>query len=173
MKYNQFEDLPVWQAAIELKCRIDDLCEQPVIQTRRNWVDQIDRASLSISNNIAEGFERGTTNELLTFLYYARGSAGETRSMLRYAALKSKFAHLKSEIANLIDLALSVSRQLRGWADSLQNSDIKAQRYLTDQARDSFHRNERAERFWRKMQEGHRAKFAKFDEADEDEAPTT
>ena len=39
--------------------------------------------SLSVSNNIAEGFERGTTNELLQFIYIARGSAGEVRSMLR------------------------------------------------------------------------------------------
>jgi four helix bundle protein len=43
--------------------------------------DQLERAALSISNNIAEGFERGTTNELLAFLYVARGSAGEVRSM--------------------------------------------------------------------------------------------
>ncbi|HEV2492399.1 MAG TPA: four helix bundle protein [Terriglobia bacterium] len=40
------------------------------------------RRGVSVSNNIAEGFERGTTPELLTFLYIARGSAGEVRSML-------------------------------------------------------------------------------------------
>jgi len=44
--------------------------------------DQIERAALSVSNNVAEGFERGTTNELLMFIYIARGSAGEVRSML-------------------------------------------------------------------------------------------
>jgi four helix bundle protein len=43
--------------------------------------DQIERAALSVANNIAEGFERGTTQELITFLYIARGSAGEVRSM--------------------------------------------------------------------------------------------
>ncbi len=46
--------------------------------------DQIERAVVSISNNIAEGHERGTSEELLTFLYYARGSLGEVRSMLMF-----------------------------------------------------------------------------------------
>jgi four helix bundle protein len=43
--------------------------------------DQIERAGVSISNNIAEGFERGTTKETLAFLYISRGSSGEVRSL--------------------------------------------------------------------------------------------
>ncbi len=97
--------------------------------------DQIERAVVSISNNIAEGFERGTTQELLTFLYIARGSAGEVRSMLLLLERMPKFSNLKSQIPNLKKLAESISRQLRGWADSLQNSEIKGQRYLTDKIR--------------------------------------
>ncbi len=45
------------------------------------------------------------------------------------------FVDLKSEISNLKSLAESVSRQLRGWADSLQNSPIRGQRYLTAKSR--------------------------------------
>lgn len=71
MKYSRFEDLPVWQAAINLKLDVDTLCQHDHVRTRRNWIDQVDRALLSVSNNIAEGFERGTTNELLMFLYIA------------------------------------------------------------------------------------------------------
>lgn len=97
--------------------------------------NQIERAAVSVSNNIAEGFERGTTQELLTFLYIARGSAGEVRSMLCLLERLPAFADLKSEISNLKSAAESVSRQLRGWADSLQNSPIKGQRHLTDKTR--------------------------------------
>jgi len=83
MKYNRFEDLPVWQDSAELGRAIFELTESATFQRHFGLRDQLERASLSISNNIAEGFERGTNNELLAFLYIARGSAGEVRSMLR------------------------------------------------------------------------------------------
>lgn len=105
------------------------------------------RAALSVSNNVAEGFERGTTPELLTFLYIARGSAGEVRSMLLLADRLPHFAHLKPEISNLRSQAESISCQLRAWADSLQNSDIPGQRYLTDKTRRTDDRRKRADAF--------------------------
>ena len=58
------------------------MTEKPAFERRYSLRDQIERAAVSVSNNIAEGFERGTTQEVLTFLYIARGSAGEVRSML-------------------------------------------------------------------------------------------
>jgi len=82
MKYSRFEELPVWQAAIELAVQVYRMTARPEFKGHRSLRDQIERAAVSISNNIAEGFERGTTQELLTFLYIARGSAGEVRSML-------------------------------------------------------------------------------------------
>jgi len=93
--------------------------------------DQIERAAVSIGNNIAEGFERGTTQELLTFLYIARGSAGEVRSMLCLMDRIDGLVDLKSEISNLKLSAEGVSGQLRAWAQSLQDSSIKGPRYLT------------------------------------------
>lgn len=88
-----------------------------------------------MSNNIAEGFERGTTLERLTFLYVVRGSAGEVRSMLCLAEGIPAFADLQSEISNLKSEAEAISRQLHAWADSLQNSGIRGRRYLTEKAR--------------------------------------
>jgi len=135
MKYNRFEDLPVWQDAIELAVRVFAFTTRPVFKRYRGVQDQIERSSVSVSNNIAEGFERGTTPELLTFLYISRGSAGETRSVLHLCDRLPGFEDLKFEISDLRSRAESISRQLRGWADSLQNSDIKGQRYLTDKSR--------------------------------------
>ncbi len=135
MKYDRFEQLPVWQASIDLAVRIYSLTARPIFKGHGSLRDQIERAAVSISNNIAEGFERGTTQELLTFLYIARGSAGEVRSMLCLLERIPGFADLRSEISNLKSLAEGISRQLRGWADSLQNSPIKGQRYLTEKSR--------------------------------------
>jgi four helix bundle protein len=66
--------------------------------------DQRERVAVSISNNIAEGFERGTTQELITFLYIARGSAGEVRTMLCLLEQLPPFAHLKSQIISTFKL---------------------------------------------------------------------
>jgi four helix bundle protein len=135
MRYNRFEELPVWQAAIKLGVETYSLTSDAAFKGQRSLCDQIERAAVSVSNNVAEGFERGTNNELLTFLYIARGSAGEVRSMLCLLERLPLFVNLKSQISNLKLQAENISRQLRAWADSLQNSDIKGQRYLTEKGR--------------------------------------
>ncbi len=135
MKYRRFEELPVWKAGIDLAAQTYVLTTKPGFRRQRSLRDQIERAAVSVSNNIAEGFERGTTQEVLTFLYIARGSAGEVRSMLCLLERLPAFSYLKSEISNLKSLAESISRQLRAWADSLQDSKIKGQRYLTEKSR--------------------------------------
>jgi len=82
MTYKRFEDLPVWRASMDLGVQVYGLTANPVFKGNGSLRDQIERAAVSVANNIAEGFERGTTQELLSFLYIARGSAGEVRSML-------------------------------------------------------------------------------------------
>jgi len=135
MTYERFEDLPVWQEAIRLAERVYDLTESARWRASPSLRDQLERAALSVSNNVAEGFERGTTNELLAFLYIARGSAGEVRSMLCFLERRPRLGDLKSEIRDLKGCAESCSRQLRAWADHLQNSDIKGQRHLNESVR--------------------------------------
>jgi len=158
MKYNRFEDLPAWKDAIELAIRIFAIAEKQCFRGRPGLRSQLENATVSISNNIAEGFERGTTPELLTFLYIARGSSGEVRSMLCLLERARGFEDLRSEISDLKSRALSISRQLRGWADSLQNSDIRGQRYLTQKTRRATKESQEREEFLeelRRIREGH------------------
>lgn len=137
--YQRFEDLPVWQSAADLYDRVDDFLAAAPPRVSRSYRDQLERAALSVSNNIAEGFERGATNELLAFLYIARGSAGEVRSMIVLLGRRPWLpANLKSQISVLKSLAESCSRQLRAWADSLQNSDITGPRHLNDKSRANY-----------------------------------
>jgi four helix bundle protein len=151
MTYERFEDLPVWKAAISLALAIFDLLDDRAFGGIGDLRNQLQRAALSISNNIAEGFERGTTAELLMFIYIARGSAGEARSALRFALERPMLHHLKSQISNLISQSEAVSRQLRGWAGSLQNSDIPGQRRMTEQSQTEYRQRKRAESFLEKL----------------------
>ena len=61
MTYERFEDLPVWKTAIDLAKKIYALTEKILFSRKYSLRDQLERATLSISNNIAEEFERGTT----------------------------------------------------------------------------------------------------------------
>ena len=135
MKYNRFEELPVWQDAIDLAVKIFDLTSQPEFKGYYTLKDQIERAGVSVSNNVAEGFERGTTQETLTFLYISKGSSGEVRSLTH---LLERLNHFESQTKAVVDirtLATKISRQLSGWCTSLQNTEIKGARYLNEKSR--------------------------------------
>lgn len=173
VKYDRFEDLPVWQAAVDLSHQIYALTRDPFFRQSGDLCDQLRRAALSVSNNIAEGFERGSTSELLMFLYIVRGSAGEVRSMLHFVADEPGAEHLRSQISNLKSLAESCARQLRGWADSLQNSDIRGQRHLNDDVRRDVDARKRAAAFQQRLDELMREARSKRNEPtpDEDDDP--
>ncbi len=132
MKYRQFEDLPVWRDSAELARSMYEFTALDSFRRHPGVRDQLERAALSISNNIAEGFERGTTNELLAFLYISRGSAGEVRSMLRILEAWQVFSHCRSQITDLRNRCEKISKQLYGWIEQLKNSGIRGQRHLDD-----------------------------------------
>ncbi len=140
--YKNFEELPVWNAAVDLGVCIFKVTAHESFRFKGDLVNQLRRSVLSVSNNIAEGFERGTTQELITFLYIARGSAGEVRSMLRFALRFDAFTACRADIEALIEPCLSVSKQIRAWLESLQNSDIRGTRYLNDSSRKAFERKQ-------------------------------
>jgi len=80
--------------------------------------DQITRASVSVLSNIAEGFERGTKNEFVNFLYIAKGSAGEVRAQL-YVALDAGYLNLE-KFKYLNNLAVECSRLIQSFAEKVK-----------------------------------------------------
>jgi len=152
MGYKRFEELPVWQASIELALATYALTAQTVFRRQHSLRDQLERAALSVSNNIAEGFERGTNQELITFLYIARGSAGETRSMLCLLERMPAFSGSESEILNLKSSVESISKQLGAWIRSLRDSELKGQRYVTEKTRRADKARQEREEFLKKLE---------------------
>lgn len=114
MIIKKFEDIIAWKKAGELTIN--------VYKEFRNcrdfsFRDQIQRASVSIMNNIAEGFERGTNKEFAHFLYIAKGSCAEVRSIL-YLAIKLKYVSDESFNCNY-QLTIEISKLVSGLIKTL------------------------------------------------------
>jgi four helix bundle protein len=75
-KFKSFEEITSWQKARQFNKRIYEITENQNFKRDFDLVRQIRRASISISSNIAEGFERNTDKEFIQFLYIAKASAG-------------------------------------------------------------------------------------------------
>ena len=78
----RFEDLRVWQVARELNQHVFVLLRKPVFRGRRSFVDQLERASTSCANNIAEGYARNTAAQLRSAFNVAIASAAEVQNLL-------------------------------------------------------------------------------------------
>lgn len=153
MRYKRFEDLPVWNTAIDLAVSVYALTAHPEFKSQYSLRDQVERAAVSVSNNIAEGFERGTNNELLMFLYIARGSAGEVRSMSCLIDSLPNFAALTNELSIIKSKAESCSKQLKAWAEALQNSDYRGERYVNEKLKRSDQLNRERGEFLKELAE--------------------
>ncbi|MDX2227192.1 MAG: four helix bundle protein [Verrucomicrobiae bacterium] len=151
MRYQRFEELPVWSDAQLLAQKMYEWTAGEEFRGRHSLKDQLERAALSVSNNIAEGFERGTNREILAFLYIARGSAGEVRSMLALCDRMPQFERTKVTVLGLRKLAESCSKQLKGWADNLQNSSYQGQRYVNREEREREVQEKRGDAFMEKL----------------------
>ena len=115
MKIEKFEDIISWQKGIELSAIVYE-----IFKNNRDYgfKDQIQRAAVSVSNNIAEGFERMSNKELSKFLFIAKGSVGEVRSML-YIALKLNYID-KKQFDDLYNRCLEISRLISGFIKTLK-----------------------------------------------------
>lgn len=114
MKIERFEDILAWQKAKVLTIEIYKLFEK---SKDFGFRDQIQRASVSVMNNIAEGFERKSNKEFIFFLSVAKGSCGEVPSMLILAKELNK---IKKEQAESLEVAAEeISRMIAGLIKTL------------------------------------------------------
>jgi four helix bundle protein len=167
MNYKEFEEIPVWKDAISLATLVFALTNRPAFRNLGDIANQIQRAALSVSNNIAEGFERGSTSELIAFLYYARGSAGEVRSICHVMRRIPELADFESRITEVLESAKSIGRQLGGWLKSLKTTEkeMPGQRHFSERDRDRKAETLRADAFMERIkksaEEGIRASRAR------------
>ncbi|WP_430399909.1 four helix bundle protein [Flavobacterium sp.] len=117
MAVQKFEDLIVWQKSQDLAVEIYSIfreCKDFAFK------DQISRATVSISNNIAEGFERSSNADFSRFLYFSLGSVSEVRSML-YLAIRLKFINI-DQSKSLLDNTNQISKMLYGLINSMNKN---------------------------------------------------
>jgi len=127
--YSSFEELPVWQEAQELSAIIiKHLNKKEMFKYNRPLKDQVMRSALSISSNIAEGFEYNNNKAYIRYLYYAKGSAGELRNQI---LLLKRMELLEIEIGSAWTERLKrLSGQIAGFINYLKSlkekkSDVK------------------------------------------------
>lgn len=117
-----FEDLTIWQDARQLLKEIYSIFMiKGLAQRDYGFRDQLQRAALSVMNNIAEGFERSSKADFARFLDIAKGSCGEVRSMLYVA---SDLGYIpKDKALGLISQFQILSKQIAALSKTLRKSN--------------------------------------------------
>ena len=136
MTIKRFEDITAWQEAKNLCAQIYKLSDRKEVRKDFAFQNQIKRASISIMNNIAEGFERGSNKEFIHFLYIAKGSAGEVRSMIH---LSKDLNFCTNEEATELEIQTTrISKMLSGFIAYLKNSKIKGDKFKVEEPEDLY-----------------------------------
>ena len=118
MSFKSFEEMPVWQKAMDLAVEIFHLTETLPRKEDYGLTSQIRRSGLSTPGNLAEGFGRKHTKDKLNFYYDSRGSLAETRSHLIYGQRVGYFE--KGKCNQLKALADDIWRELNFLIGSMQ-----------------------------------------------------
>ncbi len=120
MKIERFEDLDIWKKSVELYVDIFAVIENSGLKNDFSAKDQLKRATLSISNNIAEGFEYENNLQFVRFLRYSKGSAGEIRNMVTVFLMTGQIS--KEQHDKLIEKIVEISKSIKGFMKYLSNT---------------------------------------------------
>lgn len=122
-----FEEIEAWRKARELSKRIYKLTKEGDFARDYRFRDQINSSSVSIMDNIAEGFERNGNKEFVQFLSIAKGSTGELRSQL-YRAYDGNYIE-QNEFEDLKTEAITVSKLISSLLGYLKSSEYKGSKF--------------------------------------------
>jgi len=122
-----FEDLEIWQMARQQALDIHQVYVQELFSKDWELKNQINAASGSVMDNIAEGFERSGNKEFSNFLLISKGSNGEVRSQL-YRAYDRKYLNIE-KFEELKLKCLTLSKKITSFIKYLKESDQKGFRY--------------------------------------------
>jgi len=122
-----FEDLEIWQMARQQALDIHQVYIQELFSKDWELKNQINAASGSVMDNIAEGFERSGNKEFSNFLLISKGSNGEVRSQL-YRAYDRKYLTIE-KFEELKLKCLTLSKKITSFIKYLKESDQKGFRY--------------------------------------------
>ena len=122
MNYKKFEELPCWQKSRELCKAIFKIINLKEFKKDYGLRDQIWRASGSVMDNIAEGFDDGSKKEFIRFLGYSRRSCGEVQSQLFRA---SDCGYINdSQFEEIYEYASECRKQIKGFRKYLRNCEF-------------------------------------------------
>ena len=124
----RFEDIEAWQMAREITREIYELTSTGKFSLDYVLRDQIRRAVVSISSNIAEGFERDGNKELINFLSIAKGSCGEARSQL-YLAHDQQYIS-DERFRKMSEKLIKISRAIAGFMKYLRQSEMRGTKFI-------------------------------------------
>ena len=113
MKAEKFEDLNVWQLSRKLVVEIYKITSNDGFKKDYGLGNQIQRASVSVLSNIAEGFEKDSNKEFVRYLYISKGSIGEVRAQL-YVALDLHYIN-----TDIFDDLSEESKKISGMINNL------------------------------------------------------
>jgi four helix bundle protein len=115
----RFEDLEIWQKAVDIAVDVYQLADKGSLSNDFKSRGQFIVAAISISNNIAEGFEYNSNRSFINFLRYAKGSAGEVRSQAFVLVRAGRIS--ESEYQSLYIKLESISKEIKGFMKYLQD----------------------------------------------------